>query len=61
MLTPVITDVEGTTTPISFVRDTLFPFAVANLDAFVDNSERDPEKREKLDQHISAFRQVSSG
>jgi enolase-phosphatase E1 len=27
----VITDIEGTTTPIAFVRDTLFPFARARL------------------------------
>ncbi len=29
----VITDIEGTTTPIAFVRDTLFPFARARLAA----------------------------
>jgi len=29
----VITDIEGTTTPIAFVRDTLFPFARARLGA----------------------------
>ncbi len=33
MLPPiaVITDIEGTTTPIAFVRDTLFPYARARL------------------------------
>lgn len=30
----VITDIEGTTTPIAFVRDTLFPFARARMAAF---------------------------
>ncbi len=29
----VITDIEGTTTPIAFVRDTLFPYARARLEA----------------------------
>jgi hypothetical protein len=55
------TDIEGTTTPISFVKDVLFPFAVAKLDAFVDSEDRDPEKREKLNDHIEAFRQVRWG
>lgn len=32
----VLTDVEGTTTPISFVRDTLFPFARARLARLLD-------------------------
>ncbi len=34
MLPPaaVITDIEGTTTPIAFVRDTLFPYARAQME-----------------------------
>lgn len=37
MLPPaaVITDIEGTTTPIAFVRDVLFPYARARLPAIV--------------------------
>jgi enolase-phosphatase E1 len=31
----VVTDIEGTTTPISFVRDVLFPFARARMADFV--------------------------
>ncbi len=31
----VITDIEGTTTPIAFVHDVLFPYARARLSAFV--------------------------
>ena len=31
----VVVDIEGTTTPIAFVRDTLFPFARARLPAFL--------------------------
>ncbi|MDH5722698.1 MAG: acireductone synthase, partial [Alphaproteobacteria bacterium] len=27
----VITDIEGTTTELSFVKDVLFPYAVKNL------------------------------
>ena len=37
MLTPtaIITDIEGTTTPIAFVRGELFPYARARLPAFL--------------------------
>jgi enolase-phosphatase E1 len=31
----VVTDIEGTTTPIAFVRDVLFPYARARLPAFL--------------------------
>lgn len=31
----VVLDIEGTTTPLSFVHDVLFPYARAHLDAFV--------------------------
>ncbi|OYW08696.1 MAG: acireductone synthase, partial [Rhodospirillales bacterium 12-71-4] len=31
----VLTDIEGTTSAIAFVKDTLFPFAEAELDAFL--------------------------
>ncbi len=33
--TAILTDIEGTTTPIAFVRDTLFPYARARLPAFI--------------------------
>ncbi len=33
--TAIVTDIEGTTTPIAFVRDTLFPYARARLPGFV--------------------------
>ncbi len=32
----VLTDIEGTTTPIAFVRDTLFPFARARMAAWLE-------------------------
>jgi len=34
--TCILTDIEGTTTAIAFVKDTLFPFAEAALDGFLD-------------------------
>ncbi len=39
----VLTDIEGTTTAISFVHRVLFPFADARLDAFLDRHAADPE------------------
>jgi len=31
----VVTDIEGTTTPIAFVRDTLFPYARSRLESWL--------------------------
>jgi len=39
----VLTDIEGTTTAIAFVKDTLFPFAEAELDAFLAAHGAEPE------------------
>lgn len=39
----VVTDIEGTTTPIAFVKDTLFPFAETALDDFLDTHGQDPQ------------------
>jgi enolase-phosphatase E1 len=38
----VLTDIEGTTSAIAFVKDTLFPFAEAALDGFLRDHARDP-------------------
>lgn len=37
----VVTDIEGTTSAIAFVKETLFPFAEAALDGFLDAHEGD--------------------
>lgn len=42
-LSCVLTDIEGTTSAIAFVKETLFPFAEAELDAFLDAHGDDPE------------------
>ena len=31
----IVTDIEGTTSSIAFVKDVLFPYARARLDAFI--------------------------
>jgi len=40
--TAILTDIEGTTSAIAFVKDTLFPFAEAALDGFLDAHEAEP-------------------
>jgi len=42
MITTILTDIEGTTSAIAFVKDTLFPFAEAALDGFLDAHAKDP-------------------
>jgi enolase-phosphatase E1 len=39
----VLLDIEGTTTPIAFVHDTLFPHARAHLDQYLSAHARSPE------------------
>lgn len=45
----VLTDIEGTTTSISFVHDVLFPYSRANLADFVRARGREPEVRAALE------------
>ena len=47
--TTILTDIEGTTSSISFVRDVLFPYARAKLPEFVREHGHDPEVRRWLD------------
>ena len=39
----VVTDIEGTTSAIAFVKETLFPFAMRELDAFLDARGAEPD------------------
>ncbi len=41
--TAILTDIEGTTTPIAFVRDELFPYARAGLPSFLARHGAEPE------------------
>ena len=49
MKTTILTDIEGTTSSISFVRDVLFPYARAKLPAFVREHGHEPDVRHWLD------------
>ncbi len=45
----VLTDIEGTTSSIAFVKDVLFPYAREHLPRFVEAHRDDPEVRRWLD------------
>ena len=45
----IVTDIEGTTSSISFVKDVLFPYARKQLPAFVRKHGKEPEVRRWLD------------
>jgi enolase-phosphatase E1 len=45
----IVTDIEGTTSSISFVKDVLFPYARKALPAFVRMHGQEPEVRKWLD------------
>jgi len=47
--TVILTDIEGTTSSIAFVRDVLFPYARAALPGFVESRRHEPEIRRWLD------------
>jgi enolase-phosphatase E1 len=53
----VLTDIEGTTTPIAFVHDVLFPFARTNLPELLRSRADDPTVAAEL----AAVRQAAPG
>ena len=46
----ILTDIEGTTSSISFVKEVLFPYARRELPNFVRKHAQDPKVRHWLDQ-----------
>jgi len=49
MIKAIVTDIEGTTSSILFVKDVLFPYARANLADYVRNHADDPQVKPLLD------------
>ncbi len=49
MKTTILTDIEGTTSSISFVKDVLFPYARRELPGFVRDHGQEPDVRHWLD------------
>ena len=56
-VTTIVLDIEGTTTPIAFVYDVLFPFARRRLRAYL----RDPKNRDALREPLERLREEWSG
>lgn len=48
MIGAIVTDIEGTTSSIDFVKDVLFPFARKRLPAFIETRGDEPEVRHWL-------------
>ncbi len=49
MVRAIVTDIEGTTSSLSFVKDVLFPYSRARLPDFVRRHSHDPQVRALLD------------
>ncbi|MGZ5076482.1 MAG: acireductone synthase, partial [Methylobacter sp.] len=49
MIKAIVTDIEGTTSSILFVKDVLFPYARANLADYVQQHQHEPQVRALLD------------
>lgn len=50
MVRAIVTDIEGTTTSLSFVKDVLFPYSTRHLPGFVRAQGHRPEVRQLLDE-----------
>ncbi len=50
MIKAIITDIEGTTSSLAFVKDTLFPYARDNIEQFIHAHENDILVRQALDE-----------
>ena len=45
----IVTDIEGTTSSISFVKEVLFPYAKNNMDAFIRQHQAESDVALQLD------------
>jgi enolase-phosphatase E1 len=57
MVRAIVTDIEGTTSSLSFVKDVLFPYSARHLAGFVRAQGQRPEVRQLLDE----ARKLASG
>jgi enolase-phosphatase E1 len=49
MISHILLDIEGTTCPVSFVTETLFPYAKSELKSFLDRHRKDPIINQLID------------
>jgi enolase-phosphatase E1 len=50
MIRAIVTDIEGTTSSLSFVKEVLFPYARAHIADYIREHEEEPEVREQLEE-----------
>ena len=50
MIKAIVTDIEGTTSSLSFVKDVLFPYSREHMARFVHANAQTPEVRKELDE-----------
>jgi len=60
MINAILTDIEGTTSSISFVKDVLFPYARKRLPAFVETHTDDPDLQHWLHEAAKEAELVSA-
>jgi enolase-phosphatase E1 len=61
LIRAVLTDIEGTTSSIAFVKDVLFPYAREHMADFVRSHSLDPEVRALLDEVCTEAGQALNG
>lgn len=49
MIKAIVTDIEGTTSSLSFVKDILFPYASINLPDYIRDHASEPKVKEQMD------------
>lgn len=57
----VLMDIEGTTTPIDFVKKILFPYSKIHLPKLIQEQSQDPQVKEYLNQVAQELQTESSG
>lgn len=61
MIRAVLTDIEGTTSSIAFVKDVLFPYAREHMAEFISDHALNPEVRDLLDDVCTEAGQTLNG
>lgn len=61
MIKAVLTDIEGTTSSIAFVKDVLFPYAREHMAEFISDHALNPEVRDLLDDVCTEAGQTLNG
>ncbi|MGB1416920.1 MAG: acireductone synthase, partial [Synechococcus sp.] len=57
MISHLLLDIEGTTCPVSFVSDVLFPYATQQLEAFIEQNHSNKDINKILQSAIKEHNQ----